>query len=162
VGVPVPFKISMVIGNTPEARRLGETIQSQVKDGGFELELQPTEFAASLTQTDSGRFQMFQIGWSGRIDPDGNITNFVRSGGSQNISGYSDPTVDSLLDQARRTADVAVRRDLYGQVIGKLRGDVPLIYLYRQKNLTGVSGKVARVRVYGDGLIRFNAAGFAA
>jgi len=162
VGVPVPFKVSMVIGNTPEARRLGETIQSQVKDGGFELELQPTEFAASLTQTDSGRFQMFQIGWSGRIDPDGNITNFVRSGGSQNISGYSDATVDSLIDQARRTADVAVRRDLYGQVIGKLRGDVPLIYLYRQKNLTGVSGKVARVRVYGDGLIRFNAAGFAA
>ena len=158
----MPVKTSMVIGNTPDARRLGEAIQAQVKEGGFDLELQPVEFAASLTQTDAGKYQMFQIGWSGRVDPDGNIANFVRTNGSQNISGYSNPDVDSLLDQARKTPDVAARRDLYGQVITKLHDDAPLIYLYRQKNLTGVSSKVVGVNVYGDGLLRFGSAGFAA
>ena len=121
----MPLKVSMIIGNTPDAARLGQAIQAQVKDGGFDLQLQPTEFAASLDQTDAGKYQMFQIGWSGRVDPDGNIANFVSSLGSQNNNGYSNSTVDALLAQARAEADVAARRDLYGQVITQLHQDVP-------------------------------------
>jgi peptide/nickel transport system substrate-binding protein len=161
-GVTVPLKVSMVIGNTPEARRLGEAIQAQVKEGGFDLELVSTEFSASLDQTDAGKYQMFQIGWSGRIDPDGNIANFVRSQGSQNICGYASASVDGLIDRARAETDVAKRRDLYGQIITALHQDAPLIYLYRVKNLTGVSSKVVGVKMYGDGLIRLGSAGFAA
>ena len=85
----MPFKISMIIGNTPEAARLGQAIQAQVKEGGFDLQLVPTEFASSLTQTDKGDYQMFAIGWSGRVDPDGNISNFVTTLGSQNNNGYT-------------------------------------------------------------------------
>jgi peptide/nickel transport system substrate-binding protein len=161
-GVTVPLKVTMIIANTPDSTRLGEAIQAQVKEGGFDLQLQPTEFAASLDQTDAGKYQMFQVGWSGRVDPDGNIANFVHTGGSQNNCGYSNPAVDTLLDKARATSDTAMRRDLYGQVITKLHDDVPLIYLYRQKNFTGVSSNVVGVQVYGDGLLRFGTAGFAA
>jgi peptide/nickel transport system substrate-binding protein len=161
-GVTTPFKVSMVIGNTPQGALLGQAIQAQVKDGGFDLELVPTEFAASLDQTDAGDYQMFQIGWSGRVDPDGNIANFVRSGGSQNISGYGNPAVDALIDQARAVPDPAARANLYGQVATQLRKDVPLIYLYRQKNFTGVTRSVVGVQVFGDGLLRFGSAGFAA
>jgi peptide/nickel transport system substrate-binding protein len=160
--VTTPLKVSMVIGNTPQAALLGQAIQAQVKEGGFELELVPTEFAASLDQTDSGDYQMFQIGWSGRVDPDGNIANFSRTAGSQNVSGYSNPSVDALIDQARAEPDVAARRDLYGRVITQLNQDLPIIYLYRQKNFTGVARTVVGVQVYGDGLLRFNTAGFAA
>jgi peptide/nickel transport system substrate-binding protein len=161
-GVTTPFKVSMVIGNTPDAARLGQAIQAQVKDGGFDLELQPSEFAASLDQTDAGKYQMFQIGWSGRVDPDGNIANFVSTGGSQNISGYSTSSVDALIAKARSESDVAKRRELYGQVITQLHKDDPLIYLYRLKNFTGVARTVVGVQVYGDGLLRFATAGFAA
>jgi peptide/nickel transport system substrate-binding protein len=161
-GATLPVKVSMVLANTPEERRLGEAIQAQAKEGGFDVELQATEFSASLDQTDAGKYQMYRIGWSGRVDPDGNITNFVRSGGSQNICGYGEPATDALIDQARSAPDLAKRRELYGQVITKLHEDVPLIYLYRAKNLTGVSGKVVGVQVYGDGIMRFANAGFAA
>jgi peptide/nickel transport system substrate-binding protein len=160
-GVVAPVKVSMVIGNTPDAALLGQAIQAQVKDAGFDLQLVPTEFAASLDQTDAGKYQMFQIGWSGRVDPDGNIASFVNTQGAQNISGYSNPTVDSLLAQARSKTDVASRRDLYGQVITQLHQDEPLIYVYRQKNFTGVARTVVGVQVYGDGLLRFTTAGFA-
>jgi peptide/nickel transport system substrate-binding protein len=161
-GVTAPFKVSLIIANTPDSRRLGEAIQAQAKEGGFDVTLVPTEFAASLDQTDAGKYQMFQIGWSGRVDPDGNIANFVRTQGSQNINGYSNSAVDALIDQARATPDLAKRRDLYGQVITKLHEDVPLIYLYRQKNLTGVTSKLVGLQVFGDGIIRAGAAGFAA
>jgi peptide/nickel transport system substrate-binding protein len=161
-GVTQPFKISMIIGNTPDAARLGQAVQAQVKDGGFDLELVPTEFAASLDQTDKGNYQMFQIGWSGRVDPDGNISNFVTTLGSQNNNGYTNSTVDSLLSQSRAKTEVATRRDLFGQVITQLHKDVPIIYLYRVKNFTGVAKSIVGVAMYGDGLMRFAHAGFAA
>jgi peptide/nickel transport system substrate-binding protein len=161
-GVPTPVKVSMIINNTPDAATLGEAIQAQVKEGGFDLQLVPTEFAASLDQTDAGKYQLFQIGWSGRVDPDGNIANFVSSLGSQNNNGYSNPTVDNLLEQARSQADVTQRANIYGQVITQLHKDVPIVYLYRQKNFTGVSRTVVGVQVFGDGLLRFKTAGFAA
>jgi peptide/nickel transport system substrate-binding protein len=161
-GAVTPVKVSMVLANTPEERRLGEAIQAQVKEGGFDLDLVPTEFSASLDQTDAGKYQLFRIGWSGRIDPDGNIANFVQSQGSQNICGYANPAVDDLIAQARAAPDQTKRRDLYGQVITKLHEDVPLIYLYRAKNLAGVTNKVVGVQMYGDGLLRFGTAGFAA
>jgi peptide/nickel transport system substrate-binding protein len=161
-GVTTPLKVSMIITNTPELRRLGEAVQAQVKDGGFDLQLVPTEFSAALDQTDAGKYQLFQVAWSGRVDPDGNIANFAHSLGSQNINGYANPAVDALIDEARATPDLGKRRDLYGQLVTKLREDAPLIYLYRPKNLTGVSGKVVGVQVYGDGIIRAGTAGFAA
>jgi peptide/nickel transport system substrate-binding protein len=161
-GVATPFKISMIINNTPDAARLGQAIQAQAKEGGFDLQLVPTEFAASLDQTDAGDYQMFLIGWSGRVDPDGNIANFVGSQGSQNNNGYSSSTVDGLLAKTRSTTDVGTRRDLYGQVITELHKDVPIIYVYRVKNFTGVAKSVVGVEMYGDGLMRFAHAGFAA
>jgi peptide/nickel transport system substrate-binding protein len=161
-GVATPVKVSMIIGNTPDAALLGQTIQAQVKEGGFDLQLIPTEFAASLDQTDAGKYQTFQIGWSGRIDADGDIANFVTTLGSQNNDGYSNPSVDALIAQAQASTDLAQRRQLYGQVITQLHVDVPIIYLYRPKNFTGVSRTVIGVQAYGDGLMRFVHAGFAA
>ncbi|HEV7656478.1 MAG TPA: ABC transporter substrate-binding protein [Mycobacteriales bacterium] len=160
-GVQTPLRISMIVANTPDATRLGQAIQAQVKDGGFDLRLVPTEFASSLDQTDAGDYQMFQIGWSGRVDPDGNISNFVSSEGSQNNNGYSNSTVDTLIGQSQAKSDPAERAQLFGQVVTQLHKDLPIIYLYRLKNFTGVSKTVVGVQMYGDGLMRFAHAGFA-
>ncbi|HET9140305.1 ABC transporter substrate-binding protein [Actinophytocola sp.] len=159
-GLSTPVQIGLIVGNTPDGQRVGEAIKSMAVEGGFDVQLAPTEFASSLDLTDAGRFQTFQIGWSGRVDPDGNITPFVQTKGSQNISGYSNKQVDDWLNQARAERDQGKRKDLYGKVVTTLQQDAPLIYLWRQKNLTGVSDKVGQVREYGDGLLRFGTAGF--
>ena len=70
--------------------------------------------------------------------------------------------MDSLVGQSRSKTDVATRRDLFGQVITQLHKDVPIIYLYRVKNFTGVAKSIVGVQVFGDGLMRFAHAGFAA
>jgi peptide/nickel transport system substrate-binding protein len=57
---------------------------------------------------------------------------------------------------------VRPRADLFGQVITQLHKDLPIIYLYRQKNFTGIARTVVGVQMYGDGLMRFAHAGFAA
>jgi len=160
-GVTTPVKIPMITSNNPDSLRLAQALQSMVKEGGFDLQIKPVEYASLLDQQDRGEFSLLQLGWSGRIDPDANITNFVGTGGSQNVAGYSDKAVDDLLDKARESNDLAERKDLYGQVVDKLHQSDPLIYLYRQRNLTGVSTSVKGVQVFPDGVVRLGFAGMA-
>ena len=159
-GVPVPYKLNMLVTNTPQTLQLAQALQAMVKDGGFELKLQPLEFTTLLEQQDEGKFQVLQLGWSGRVDPDANITNFIGTQGSLNVAGYSNPKVDDLLAQARETQDVPARAKLYGEVQTQTQKDNPLIYLYRQRNLTGISKEVSGVQVYADGIIRVAFAGY--
>ena len=105
----------MITSNNPDSLRLAQALQSMVKDGGFDLKIKPVEYASLLDQQDRGDFELLQLGWSGRVDPDANITNFVGTGGSQNVAGYSDPAIDALLTKARagpgpRPAQAALRR----------------------------------------------------
>jgi peptide/nickel transport system substrate-binding protein len=159
-GVQTPFTVNLIVGNTPDGRRVGEAIKSMAEAGGFDVQLEPTEFASSLDLTDAGQFQAFQIGWSGRVDPDGNLAPFVTTRGSQNIAGYSNSEIDAWVKEARAAQDVKERQELYGKIIGKLQEDAPLIYLWRQKNILGVNQKVGGVKMYGDGIARFGTAGF--
>lgn len=160
-GVQMPYKLTMLAANTPDTLRLAQALQAMVKDGGFDMKIQPVEFSSLLDQEDRGDFDLLQLGWSGRIDPDQNITNFVGTGGSLNVSGYSNPALDKILTQARETNDLAQRRKLYGEAVTKLEQDDALIYLYRQANLTGVSNDVKGVQVFPDGVVRVAFAGFA-
>ena len=158
-GVSIPYKVSMLETNTPDSLRLAQALQSMVKEGGFELKIQPVEYTSLLDQEDRGDFDALQLGWSGRVDPDANITPFVGTGGSLNVAGYSNPTVDKYLDQARQAQDVKERQDLYAKANAALSEDNPIVYLYRQRNITGVSKDVSGVQVFVDGIPRLAFAG---
>ena len=160
-GVKTPYLVTMITANNPDSLRLAQALQSMVKDGGFDLRIQPVEFASLLDQQDRGDFELLQLGWSGRVDPDANITNFVGTGASQNVAGYNDPSLDAILDKARQSQDVAQRRELYAQAVARIQAADPLIYLYRQRNFTGVSNTVKGVQMFPDGIVRLAFAGFA-
>lgn len=158
-GVTTPYKIEMITSNNPDSLRIAQALQAMVKEGGFDIQIQPVEFSSLLDQQDRGDFELLQLGWSGRIDPDANITNFVGTDASQNVAGFSDKTLDDLLTKARQEQDPAARADLYGQITSRIQEQEPLIYLYRQRNLTGVSKELSGVRVYSDGILRVAFAG---
>ena len=160
-GVKTPYQVTMLASNNPDTLRLAQALQSMVKEGGFELKIQPVEYASLLDQQDRGDFELLQLGWSGRIDPDANITNFVGTGGSQNVAGYNNTAVDKVLQEARQSQSLEERRTLYAEAVTMTEKDAPIIYLYRQSNLTGVSNKVKGVQVFADGVVRVAFAGFA-
>ena len=118
-GVTMPFKISMVIGNTPEAARLGQAIQAQVKEGGFDLELAADRVRGLADPDRRGQVpdvpdRLVRPGRPGRQHRQ---LRHARNG-SQNISGYSNSDGGhAARPDAHQDADVAARRDLYGQVI---------------------------------------------
>ena len=99
-------------------------------EAGFDVQINSMEFASSLAAAPRGEFQAYLIGWSGRVDTDGNIYAFLHTGaGEQRRPLQPMPTVDKLLDQARGMTDVAQRAALYAQMWPQLRQDLPITYL---------------------------------
>jgi peptide/nickel transport system substrate-binding protein len=159
-GARAPVGVKLMLGTDPIAARLGQVIQAMEKPIGFDIELQPTEFTTSLNRNDAGNYDTFAIGWSGRIDPDGNFYQFVNTKGSQNTSGYSNAVVDRATNNARKAATQTARIASYRAAIKQVVKDLPLIYLYHPVNRFGVVKTVSGVQVFGDGLIRAQFAQF--
>jgi peptide/nickel transport system substrate-binding protein len=159
-GASAPVDVHLMLGTTTVAARLGALIAGMEKPIGFNVILEPTEFATGLSRAAAGRFDMFQLGWSGRVDPDANLQQFVNAKGSSNYSGYVNAAVDRATNQARSILNSERRIAQYHTALAQLQKDVPLIYLYNQINRFGVSKTVGRVQIYGDGLMRAAFAGF--
>ncbi len=153
-GMATPIRVRLMIGTNQVQARFGQVIQSMAEDAGFQVELQPTEFVTALRRQDQGNYDAFAIGWSGRVDPDGNIYQFVHRKGSLNNLGWGNGRMDLLLDNARKAATAKARKTLYNAAFRTLRSELPLIYLYHDVNRHGVTTNVKGVRLYGDGLIR--------
>lgn len=159
-GVDLPLHVTMVGANTPDTLRFVQALQASVKDGGFDLEIEPMEYTTLLDAQDRGDFATLQLGWSGRIDPHNNLTTFLKTGESNNVAGYSNPRVDALLTKAARQTDTAERARTYGKAITLIHRDDPIVYLYRQRNLTAYSDDIAGVSTYADGVVRLSRAAF--
>jgi peptide/nickel transport system substrate-binding protein len=152
--------VHLMLGTDPVAARLGQVIQAMEKPIGFNVVLDPTEFVTSLNHEDAGQFETFAIGWSGRIDADGNIYNFIETNGSQNDSGYSNPVVDRALTNERKASSLQARLVSFHAALAQAAKDRPVIYLYHPVNRDAESKNVAGVQLYGDGLVRVAFAGF--
>jgi peptide/nickel transport system substrate-binding protein len=159
-GVELPYKIAMKVTNTPDTLRLAQAVQASVADGGFEVEIVPVEYSSLLEVQEQGDFDLLQLGWSGRVDPHGNMFNFLSTGAGNNYSGYSSSDVDDLLTEAATVNDPAERAELYGQVVTQVQEDNPIIYLYRTRSLTGYTSEVAGISNYADGVVRLSHAAF--
>ena len=159
-GIQTPVHVQLTIGTDTVAARLGQVIQAMEDKVGIQVDLKPTEFVAALAAADAGKFDCFAVGWSGRVDPDGNLYGFVATPGTTNDAGYTNPKLDYILNGARKSVSEKSRIALYAAAMKIIHRDRPLIYLYHPVNYYGVTKKVDGVKVYGDGLIRAYYAGY--
>jgi peptide/nickel transport system substrate-binding protein len=148
----VSFELTFGTGTT--AQQIAELTQAMAADAGFDIKLRATEFAAMMKEAASGNFEAEQVGWSGRVDPDGNIHAFVTCDGNLNDGKYCNPEVDKLLDAARQSPDQAKRKELYDQAQAILEDELPIIYTYYQPWPFVLSQKVKGFIAYPDGMIR--------
>jgi peptide/nickel transport system substrate-binding protein len=107
---PLEFELLVPSGD-PVILQLAQLIQAQLAKAEIKANLVQLEFAQILQrQTDHTFTGMSQVGWSGRIDPDGNTYDHIYTGRPFNDSSYSNKDVDGLLDQQRQTNDEQQRK----------------------------------------------------
>jgi peptide/nickel transport system substrate-binding protein len=153
-GVKPPIDVSLSIFNDPLSRQVAEVLQSMTSEAGFNVTIAAMETGSAIGALSTGNYQAFQVGWSGLLDPDSNIWQWLHTGGPLNNGGYSNPKVDALLEEARTTNDVAKRRDLYGQMWQIIQADDPFVFLWTMRNIAGMKASVTGYRSLPDGLVR--------
>jgi peptide/nickel transport system substrate-binding protein len=147
-------KLEIMVTNNPVDAQLGQVVQAMASEAGFDISLRSSEFASQLRDQQQGKFQISRVGWSGRVDPDGNIHQFVHSTGSQNDGKFKNARIDDLLDKARTVYDVAERKKLYDEVQTIMKDEMPLIYLYNQPWFFAMRANVSGFAISPDGMIR--------
>jgi peptide/nickel transport system substrate-binding protein len=110
---PLAFEFLVPSGD-PALLQQAQLVQAQLRKASIDAQIVQLEFAQILKQqTDHVYKGMTYVGWSGRVDPDGNSYDFNYTDRPNNDSSYSNPEVDKLLDQQRQSSDQSVRTDAF-------------------------------------------------
>ncbi len=147
-------EMELHVSNNPELLQVAQMIQAMVAEAGINANIVSMENATLIATSVKGEFEAEIIAWSGRVDPDGNLYPFVRTGSGNNNSNYSNPALDEVIDAARATSDPDQRRELYHQANVLLNEDAPVLYLYNEAWLYGLSDRVQGFVPSPDGMIR--------
>jgi peptide/nickel transport system substrate-binding protein len=153
-GVALPVSVDYMVPKGAENEAVAQVIQSMAAEAGFDLKIRVIEFATSFKQAQAGEFQVFQINWSGRIDPDGNSYVFLHTSAPQDDGKYSNPEADKAMEDARLISDPAQRKAIYQKLTKTVLNDEPIIYIYHRKLLFAHTTKLEGYKQMPDGLVR--------
>jgi peptide/nickel transport system substrate-binding protein len=153
-GATLPVSVDFMVPKGAENEAVAQVIQSMAAEAGFDLKIRLLEWATSLKQAQAGEYQLFLLGWSGRIDPDGNSYIFLHTKAPQNEAFYSNPEADKMLEDARLITDPAQRKAIYEKLTKIALNDEPIIYLYHRKILVAHTAKLEGYKQISDGLVR--------
>ncbi|MGY3648039.1 ABC-type transport system substrate-binding protein [Bradyrhizobium sp. LM4.3] len=153
-GVTLPVTVDYMIPKGAENEAVAQVVQSMAAEAGFDIKIRAVEFATTFKQAQAGEFQVFQINWSGRIDPDGNSYIFMRSKAAQNDGVYANPDADKLMEDGRMTSNVEERKAIYQKLAKILLDDLPIIYIYHRTLLIAHTTKLQGYKQMPDGLVR--------
>jgi peptide/nickel transport system substrate-binding protein len=152
-GVSNP-SFTLMTPTTSDAQKIAQVVQSMVKEAGFDVKIQSTEFATSLNMADKGDFEAYVLAWSGRADPDGNIFSFDGCKQPLDYAGYCKQEVDDLLNRSRTTLDPSERKKIYAELAAIVLKDRPIVYLFHRHWLWAHTSKLSGLRTIPDGLVR--------
>lgn len=153
-GFPDGFSFTLKINPKPVEEQVGQMIQAMAAEAGIKVEVEIVEFGTMLDQMDNKQFQATRLGWSGRVDPDGNIHPLFTTGGSINY-GYSNKEMDALLNKARTTTDQNERKEIYYEAMKFGQEEVPYIFLYHETDYKAFKNYVKGFEHIPDQMMRF-------
>jgi peptide/nickel transport system substrate-binding protein len=145
-----PLTLSMIFPGTSPARRLAaQLLQEQWRRAGVRVELEPLEFPAYVERRNARNFDIDLTGVSQDPNPAGLLQGWSCAGGN-NLGGYCDPGVDSLLNHAESAPDGG--RELWQAALRRIDAGAPAAFLFSTANVVAVHRRYRDVTLRGDGL----------
>ncbi len=147
-GRPFRFTILTNMGNSSRMNT-ATIVQARLAKIGIEVEIKALEWSTFINEfIDKRRFEAVILGWSIGLDAD--QYDIWYSGKTKekefNFVSYSNPEVDSLLEQGRRTLDIGKRKKAYFRLQEILAEDLPYIFLYVPDALEIVSSRFKGIK----------------
>lgn len=134
-------KLSFTITyNTSEGhQKIAVAVADQWKKAlGVEVKLENKEWGVFIEDRHNLNYQVARAGWSADYNDPMTYLDMWVTGGGNNDSGYSNPEYDKLIQEARTSADNAVRQEKFVAAEKILMDDMVVIpiYYYTNNSLT--------------------------
>jgi peptide/nickel transport system substrate-binding protein len=128
-------------------RESAQIVQEMWNSIGFKVSLEPLDTVPFLNARKQGEFHGLVQGNTFRFDPDSFFErNFhSRSDYAQVLSGWKNERYDQLVEEAKRTLDLARRKELYTEAWNIVNDELPHFHLHE---LTMTSAAVKELRGY--------------
>ncbi|GAC1365909.1 MAG: ABC transporter substrate-binding protein [Ktedonobacteraceae bacterium] len=146
----------LIPSGSPLNAQEAQFIQSELQPAGITVNIKQETFATLLSDTDSHNFQAALLGWSGRVDPDGNMYSWFHTGGGNNSMQYSNSQVDSLLEDARTSTDQKQRASDYQQAEQLIAQDASYVFINHGVNIQATTSKVKNFTLLPTGLMDYS------
>ena len=152
---PVVYKLS---GSSVAGRQYASVIQNYLKEVGIPVEIQTPEANTLFDELRRGNYQIGYSQWvGGNQDPifykdlfaTSEIPTETRA--SRNRSRYSNPELDTLLEEAVNTFDRQRASELYKRIQEIVSRDVPVFPLWYQSNIVIARKNVGNIQVNASG-----------
>ncbi len=140
----------------PATIRAAQVIQADLAAVGIRASINTLEWAEWLQEQGEGNYETFVCSWNGLVDPDDFFYAQHHTGEVFNFTGYSNPSVDELLDEARGLAEFDDRYPLYEQVNQMIVDDAAYIYLYNPLQIHAYNPYVQGFSTRSDQSVRFH------
>jgi len=163
-GYPQGFDVRLDVTNNRYHRdvQTGEAIAKDLGVVGIKVQLNARPLKEWLELRRKGDSSFYLAGWLvGSGDASGALDYLLHTPktdagyGAANSGGYSNPTLDTLIEECGRTMDPQVRLKMLKEAMQIAMNDVAVVPLYLEKNLTATRADIVW-EPYPDQLIHLN------
>jgi len=148
----VRFHLVMKTSTDETTRLLCAVLQQQMREVGIALDIRSYEFATFYADVVKGAFQVYSLRWVGGSNQDPDVFENVFDSASfapkrANRGHYSNPEVDALIAEGRRSVDEKKRAALYRQIQEILNRDLPYVNLWWSDDVLVHTRRLENVRL---------------
>ncbi len=116
-------------------KKLAEAIKEMLETNlGIQVEVSSADWAVFYDSVQSGNYEVAAMGWSADYVNPMSFLPLLYTGDTTNISFYSNPAYDALVDQARQERDPVKFAELVGQADELVSSEYPVLPLYYKSN----------------------------
>ena len=140
-GYPDGFTIEIATSGD-ERNRIAQLLQSDFSKIGVNLEITLLEWGAYLDYIGGTGHQMYIVGWSSGMEPDGSTTPLFHSesvGPTGNRSWYQNEELDALIDEGKSTMNMDDRLGIYKEIQRIVMEDAVWIPLFARETVIAMN-----------------------
>ena len=150
-GFPNGIDVELWSSQTPPFPRIAQTIQAYLKEANVRVTLVQRDASSMREAARAGKTDMALKDWFADYPDAENflypLLHTANRGVGGNVSFYSNPQFDKLVNDARREQDETRRTALYKQADALEYEDAPMIYLFFYKELYAVQPWIQNFKV---------------
>ena len=142
------------IARHPTQQRMFPMLKESFAAAGIDMNIQPLEWSVYLERLNQRDYDVCCLGWTTNFDPDPYQvwhSDGIKSQGSNHVC-YSNPELDKLIEELRRTFDADERIRIGRRIERIIHEDQPYTFLYAPHALVALWSHYGNVRLFPGGL----------